>query len=57
MCEANAVLSNAVAMFKKSVCILYVDAGWVLMLAVFVDSNHHVQLDNHSLRRCLCVCK
>ena len=57
MCEASAVLSNAVAMFKKSVCILYVDAGWVLMLAVFVDSNHHVQLDNHSLRRCLCVCK
>ena len=44
----GAVLSNAVALFKKNVHLLYIDAGftvdkWVIMLAVFMDSNHHVQ--------------
>ena len=43
----GAVLSNAVALFKKNVHLLYIDAGftvdkWVIMLAVFMDSNHHV---------------
>ena len=44
----GAVLANAVALFKNSVHILYIDAGftvdgWVIMLAVFMDCNHHVQ--------------
>lgn len=44
----GAVLSSAVNLFMKSPHILFIDAGfssdkWVIMLACFMDGNHHIQ--------------
>ena len=45
---AGVVVGSAVQLFRKSTHVLYLDAyfcsdGWVILLAAFLDGNHHVQ--------------